>query len=324
MEKSKELNAGDYGSNLEIPGEFRDFFRYSESAFFKFDLKHQKLVFLSGSLGYLLGYVNSDFVGRNLFSLLGLMHSDERRSFLGHFDDLVRRNDSHKCILSDIRIKNASGRYVKLRVRAMLVPDETGKRYIVGQFNGSEDDGMDLILKEAREQLEEMFHTSPMPMFKTGIDEDVFLDCNNALAREMGYKNRQECLNKMDLMGIYQHPAQRRTFVEQLKKDGKGEFIFQVKNKKGLLRWIHCKSRIFPEHGYILGGGWDVTEKKLLSKTELKVLDLLMEGMTNKAIAHKLHKSVRTVEDHRANIMKKLGVPNVVMLAKKIIKCGQV
>lgn len=44
-----------------------------------------------------------------------------------------------------------------------------------------------------------------------------------------------------------------------------------------------------------------------LTPNEEKVLALVMEGKSSKEIAHLLHRSVRTIEDHRTNINKKIG-----------------
>ncbi|MTI25320.1 response regulator transcription factor, partial [Fulvivirga kasyanovii] len=45
-----------------------------------------------------------------------------------------------------------------------------------------------------------------------------------------------------------------------------------------------------------------------LTKRERQILHMIYNGFSNKAIADELQKSVRTVETHRFNIMKKLGV----------------
>ncbi|OHB54315.1 MAG: hypothetical protein A2Y07_02600 [Planctomycetes bacterium GWF2_50_10] len=57
-------------------------------------------------------------------------------------------------------------------------------------------------------------------------------------------------------------------------------------------------------------------KKNNLTKTEKKVLNFLLEGCGNKEIASFLNRSSRTIEDHRANIMRKLGTDNVVELVK--------
>ena len=57
----------------------------------------------------------------------------------------------------------------------------------------------------------------------------------------------------------------------------------------------------------------------LLSPREREVLDLVATGLTNKAIAYRLDLSHKTVESHRAKMMKKLGVNNVVDLVRLVL-----
>jgi FixJ family two-component response regulator len=54
-----------------------------------------------------------------------------------------------------------------------------------------------------------------------------------------------------------------------------------------------------------------------LTKTETKVLKMILQGMGNKQIAYKLGRALRTVELHRNHIMHKFGADNVVDLVKK-------
>jgi len=55
-----------------------------------------------------------------------------------------------------------------------------------------------------------------------------------------------------------------------------------------------------------------------ITKREKQILKLISDGISNKDIAEQLGKSVRTIETHRFNIMKKLKVSNVVELLKKL------
>lgn len=59
-----------------------------------------------------------------------------------------------------------------------------------------------------------------------------------------------------------------------------------------------------------------------LTKRERQILKLIYEGIQNKEIAESLGKSIRTVETHRFNIMKKLEVNNITDLLKKIEREG--
>lgn len=54
-----------------------------------------------------------------------------------------------------------------------------------------------------------------------------------------------------------------------------------------------------------------------LTAKELEVLELVLSGLTNKQISQKLQKSKRTVETHRFNLMRKMGVRNLIELSKK-------
>ena len=53
-----------------------------------------------------------------------------------------------------------------------------------------------------------------------------------------------------------------------------------------------------------------------LTKREIQILRYVVDGRSNKEIAEQLEKSVRTVETHRFNIMKKLQVKNIAELIK--------
>lgn len=61
---------------------------------------------------------------------------------------------------------------------------------------------------------------------------------------------------------------------------------------------------------------------ELLTKREREVLKLIGEGQTNQAIAAYLYLSVGTVEKHRSNLMRKLGLKSVAKLTAFAIERG--
>jgi len=61
----------------------------------------------------------------------------------------------------------------------------------------------------------------------------------------------------------------------------------------------------------------DTSAGQALTKAEKKVLKLILEGKGNKEIAHRLQRTLRTVERHRSNIMRKFDVDNIVGLVRK-------
>tara|TARA_Y100001980_G_C14556906_1_gene353231 strand:- start:118193 stop:118864 length:672 start_codon:yes stop_codon:yes gene_type:complete len=59
-----------------------------------------------------------------------------------------------------------------------------------------------------------------------------------------------------------------------------------------------------------------------LTKREKQILKLIYEGVSNKEISETFNKSIRTIETHRFNIMKKLDVNNITELLKKVEREG--
>ena len=59
-----------------------------------------------------------------------------------------------------------------------------------------------------------------------------------------------------------------------------------------------------------------------LSTQEIKVLSFIVSGLSNRNIATELSISIRTVESHRYNLMKKLNLKNTVDLIKFALKNG--
>jgi len=62
------------------------------------------------------------------------------------------------------------------------------------------------------------------------------------------------------------------------------------------------------------------SRQKNLSIREMEIFKLFAEGISNRSIADKLFISVRTVETHKTNIMKKIGLKTTVDLVKFAIK----
>ena len=76
----------------------------------------------------------------------------------------------------------------------------------------------------------------------------------------------------------------------------------------------------------LLGRGGSRTGSPLedLSDRELEVFTLIGQGCTTRQIAEKLHLSIKTVETHRAQVMKRLGIRQLAGLVRYSIHVGLV
>lgn len=104
-----------------------------------------------------------------------------------------------------------------------------------------------------------------------------------------------------------------------VKNESGGELDYAI---KAVLQGKNYFSRqaqnvIFKRHSQ------NVTKKKQkeedihLTQREKEIIQLIAEGLTSQQMADQLFISPRTVETHRANVMKKIGVKNAVELVKK-------
>ncbi|HDP89349.1 MAG TPA: response regulator transcription factor [Thioalkalivibrio sp.] len=66
----------------------------------------------------------------------------------------------------------------------------------------------------------------------------------------------------------------------------------------------------------------DDARLQALSRREFEVFRMLAEGQSVTEISERLHLSPKTVSNHRAHIMEKLGVKNVVELTRLAIRSG--
>ena len=103
----------------------------------------------------------------------------------------------------------------------------------------------------------------------------------------------------------------KRELLNAVEKVANGEEYFAEEIQKIIIRSMMQKSNSI-----------DVPKLNILSKREVQLLKLIVEGRTNKEIADELFISVRTVESHKNHIMVKLELKNQVELIKFAIKEG--
>jgi len=92
-------------------------------------------------------------------------------------------------------------------------------------------------------------------------------------------------------------------------KAGAADFIEKPLHRESFLESVQTALR--------QGALKDLVSGKALSKKELTILRLILQGKSSRDIANILHRSIRTIEDHRRHLMYKLDVDNVVDLVKR-------
>jgi PAS domain S-box-containing protein len=207
-----------------------------------------------------------------------------------------------------------------IEVRARQV-EMDGKRFRMAVFRDmTEQKKLQQELVESEEKYRDLYKNAHACLARTRISDGTLIDCSRATAAMFGYESEEEYKNNFSVTTSYVNPSQREQLIELLKKEKQvQDFELQLKRKDGTPFWVSVAVEIFPEKDYMEGVMQDITIKKVLTKTEKTILDYLMQGKSNKEIAFETRRSRRTVEDHRASIMRKIGVNNIVDLTQKVL-----
>ncbi|MFN8415982.1 MAG: response regulator transcription factor [Cytophagaceae bacterium] len=116
-------------------------------------------------------------------------------------------------------------------------------------------------------------------------------------------------------MGYLLKDVDKEEFIKAINTVAGGEKYFNTTISNLLVNGYLNKMR----QGDLKTNDTEVDEFDL-TKREIGILKMIVDGKNNREIADGLGISVRTIETHRANIMKKLKVKNAVELVKVAIE----
>lgn len=126
------------------------------------------------------------------------------------------------------------------------------------------------------------------------------------------------------IIGVSMH--NQPSFAKKMMRNGAMGYVTKSSNKNEMYEAIRAVMRgekfICPEIQRNITNQvlMDDDDNKLsrLTEREIEIIKLIKNGCTNKEIAEKLFLSPRTVETHRARILKKLDLKNSLSLVKYI------
>lgn len=132
----------------------------------------------------------------------------------------------------------------------------------------------------------------------------------------------------LKIIALSKYPE--RTVIEAIMKAGASGFILKEVALEELNEAIDAvyknEKYLSPKVVTLLIDGYlksDVSsEVAKISKREREVLVLITQGLQTKMMAHRLNLSVKTIESHRAHIMKKLKIFSIAELTKFAIREG--
>lgn len=175
-------------------------------------------------------------------------------------------------------------------------------------------------LFEARDLAGLAFDFAPVGLVVT--ENRVLRECNARFCEMFGYE-RPELL---DQLFAFLYPSDEEFQNLRNRGDkilGAGNPYWDervMRRKNGDLFWVRVRGHTFTPDDPLGRAVWSFADLSALrpylplTRREREVYSLLGEGQTSKEIARSLKLSYRTVEVHRARLLKKMGVNNTASL----------
>lgn len=180
----------------------------------------------------------------------------------------------------------------------------------------------------SRDLAELAFAHAPVGLVVT--ENRVIRECNAAFAAMFGY-----CVDALrDSTFAILYPSQeefvniRNRGVRELQESGAYWDERVMMRNGGALFWCRVRGHTFTPDAPLARAVWsfadlsDTRPYQPLTRREREVFSLLGEGKTSKEIARALELSYRTVEVHRARLLKKFGVSNTAGLFQSLGDIG--
>lgn len=170
---------------------------------------------------------------------------------------------------------------------------------------GNDSDGYDLCLKH-NPDLVIINLTSPssqgyelISRLKKRLPRQNVLICAS-----LTYKSALRKLIRIGITGYIHTSASLDELEKAIKQTAVGNAYFNSDTEKVIHEFIESKE------------SYNRDRLESITKREREIIILVAEAYTNKEIAIKLGMSARTADTHRANILKKLQLPNSVALTR--------
>jgi len=230
------------------------------------------------------------------------------------------------------------------KAKGKLLQELDTLRSRVVQLEQAEREKTDRGSGESEQTFRAIFDNVAEGILFVDVENKQLVTGNKAICQILGYKEGE--ITHLEVMDIYLSEDPHHV-IEQFEKQVSGELALAkdvpVKRKDGSVLYVDINSvpLTFAGRTYLMSFFNEASSQKVksilqenisldsyasqpLTETEIQVLKSIAKGTSNKEIAQLFHRSIRTIENHRAHIMKKLNVDSSVELVRKAVTMGLV
>jgi len=229
------------------------------------------------------------------------------------------------------------------KTKGKLLQELDALRSRIAQLEQAEHKRIERESEGLERSLRRIFNNVAEGVLLADLESKQYLIGNKAVCQMLGYPEHTTNL-PMTSISPYK---ETNNLIEQFEKQVSGELVIRkdvpIRRKDGNLFYadiISVPLTFFDKIYFICFLRETSTQKiksvlqqrtsldsyasRLLTETEIKILKSIVKGMSNKEIARLFRRSVRTIENHRAHIMKKLNVDSSVELIRRAVALGLV
>lgn len=199
--------------NQEIGYRFDKIAEMGEDGIFVFDERFN-ILFANQVASDITGIPKSDLIGKNFFSVVG----KQDREFLE--GTVIRGEGLGKKLCMEMNILTPQGQLKETDVCiASAKSEKSGVKIYAYVRDITVRKKYERDLKDSEERLRNLFERVRHGLFVSS-KEGKFLDCNQALLEMLDYSSKEECLNIDLTERLYANPEDRKTFQENIERDG--------------------------------------------------------------------------------------------------------
>lgn len=179
-----------------------------------------------------------------------------------------------------------------------------------------------------RPLLEAAFDMAPIGLVVT--ENRVLRECNSRFCEMFGY-GRDEMLGQLFAF-LYPTQAEFENVTNRGQESLQEGTLYWdervMRRKDGSLFWVRVRGHSFTPDNPLAQAVWSFADLSAnrpyhpLTRREREVYSLLARGLTSKEIARQLNLSHRTIEVHRARLLRKMGVNNTAALFSSLGDIG--
>lgn len=232
------------------------------------------------------------------------------------------------------RIRLPDGSVGWIRDRCFALPDSTSDRLLVVGL------AQDISeLHRTRTELSSLYRLTSEMLFVLDVHGGL-VEANPVMARALGYDAEKLCgMSLFDLLRADEQTSGRQLLSRLVSGRSAVEIQSRFLRADGSECPVEWNAAPAGDDGRIYAAGRDIsnelaeadrnarqnqarTQLDRLSPRERQILDLVVAGKANKVIARELDLSKRTVETHRANLIKKLNLTSTAALIRLALQAA--